>query len=59
MEAAGGIGVREMREFLSTDNISELWEGINANPPIWLQGFVSTGYLIHLYALGCDFKGDP
>lgn len=45
--------------FLSTDNISELWEGINANPPICLQGFVSTGCLIHLNALGCDFKGYP
>lgn len=48
-----------MLVLLSMDNISELWEGINANPPICLQGFVSTGCLTHLHALGCEFKGDP
>lgn len=48
-----------MLMFLSTDNISELWEGINTNPPICLQAFVSTGFFKHIYALGCDFKRDP
>lgn len=45
----------EMLMCSNTDNISELWERIDANGPICLQGFISTECFIHLFALGCDF----